>query len=402
MILQNSKPVPVLMYHSVGIPEKRWHWNYLTCPWELFEDQLKTLRKKGFESISLSQLYDYIFHSAPIPSRSIVFTFDDGYLDNWVFAYPLLKKYGFHGTVYVNPEFVDQNGGMRKRLDQTNDISSLKTTGFLSWDEMREMERDGIMFIESHAMTHTWYPKSDRIIDYRHPGDGYIWMTWNNNSHLKYRLQTDDETLIKYGEPVYEHEKSLSGKRFYPDTGLGDHLCNYIIRNGGKSFFNDDSWKSRLDEEVRNYKTHNILKERYETEEEYNSRIIDELTEAKAVIERNLNKKVLFHCWPGGSATKKGMEISDSIGFKLSNTANDIREIRYQIKNNSEIKINRINRFVPVAYWDNKSCTRYSNGRLLMLQINSFTGKSISSLISKIILHVIKYLLRLKYRNVSV
>ena len=39
--------------------------------------------------------------------KDIVLTFDDGYLDNWVFAYPLLEKYNLRGTIFVNPEFVD-------------------------------------------------------------------------------------------------------------------------------------------------------------------------------------------------------------------------------------------------------------------------------------------------------
>ncbi|HBE42071.1 MAG TPA: hypothetical protein DDW27_12855 [Bacteroidales bacterium] len=392
-----SKPVPVLMYHSVGIPEKKWNWNYLTCPFELFEDQLRTLRKNGYESISLMQLHDYIFHSKPLPAKPVVFTFDDGYLDNWIFAYPLMKKYGFRGTIYVNPEFVDREGGVRKRFDENVQISSLPTTGFLSWDEMREMEKDGVMSVESHAMTHTWYPKSDKIIDYRHPGDKYIWMTWNNNPEIKYKLQTDDEALINYGEPVYEHEKSLSSKRFFPDNGLKEHLCNYVKENGGKGFFNNDNWKGILDQEAAKYKSVNRLNEYYETDEEYHSRIRWELTSSKSILEEKLNKKVLFHCWPGGSATKTGMEISDILGFKLSNVANDILDIRYKIENNDRYRINRINRFTPKIYWDGRSFIRYSDGPTLLMQIRSFTDKGTRGFISKGTLYLYKHYL--KYFN---
>ena len=56
-----NQPVPVLMYHSVGIPNNRWNWNYLTCPFELFENQLRTLKKNGYKSIGLPDLYNYIF-----------------------------------------------------------------------------------------------------------------------------------------------------------------------------------------------------------------------------------------------------------------------------------------------------------------------------------------------------
>ena len=157
-------------------------------------------------------MYEYIFQSKAIPKKSIVLTFDDGYLDNWVFAYPIMKKYDFQGTIYVNPEFVDLNGGLRKRYDETDNIKSLQTTGFLSWDEMREMEKAGVIYLQSHSLIHTWYPNSDKIINFMHPGDPYIWMTWNNHVNLKYKLQIDNESLVESGEPAYENQMSLSGK----------------------------------------------------------------------------------------------------------------------------------------------------------------------------------------------
>ena len=398
---KKSIPVPVLMYHSIGIPDKKWNWNYLTCPVELFEDQLKALRKKGYESISLAHLFDYIFYSKPVPKKSIVFTFDDGYLDNWVFAYPLMKKYGFTGTIYVNPEFVDLKGGKRKRSDETSDIASLETRGFLSWDEMREMENEEVMYIESHALTHTWYPKSDTIVDFRHPGDSYIWMTWNNHVNVKYKLYLDNEELVQYGEPVYEYEKSLSGRRFFPDEGLKQHLCDIVKYNGGKSFFNKPNWRDHLIDEVANYKSNHQLNERYETDDEYHDRIFFELKTTKSIIESKLGKELVFHCWPGGSATKIGMDIANKLGFKLSNAANDIKEIRYKIKNNNQYRINRINRFSTVALNINtknsKSFVKYSNGRFLLLKINTFTCRGFSRAFLALFVRINKAFLKLKY-----
>ena len=101
------------------------------------------MRKKNFNTVSLQQLYDYMNEGIDIPKNSVVLTFDDGYLDNWVFAFPLLKKYGYTGTIYVNPEFVDPRNRCRKTLQDVWNgeivIEKLKTTGFLSWHEMKEM-----------------------------------------------------------------------------------------------------------------------------------------------------------------------------------------------------------------------------------------------------------------------
>src|SRR4030042_2945185 len=139
-----SKVVPVLMYHSVGVQNPKWIWNFLTIPLKIFEDHLRTLKTKGFNTIDLTQLYDYVGKGKSIPSNSIVLTFDDGYLDNWVYAYPLLKKYGFKGTIFVNPQFVDPTEEYRPSIEDVwagkAREEDLISHGFLSWREMREME----------------------------------------------------------------------------------------------------------------------------------------------------------------------------------------------------------------------------------------------------------------------
>ena len=48
-----------------------------------------------------------------LKTRSVVLTFDDGYLDNWIYVAPLLEQYGMKGVVYVTPEFVEPTGACR-------------------------------------------------------------------------------------------------------------------------------------------------------------------------------------------------------------------------------------------------------------------------------------------------
>jgi len=133
--MRNETPVPVLMYHTVGVPDPRWHDQYLTCPHEVFEDQMRWLRRHGFVTVTLGDLYRYVFEERDLPRRSVVLTFDDGYADNWIFACPIMRKYGFTGTVFVNPEFADPRDIVRKRIDQIDDPSTLtpgEIRGFLS------------------------------------------------------------------------------------------------------------------------------------------------------------------------------------------------------------------------------------------------------------------------------
>lgn len=313
--MQGFQKVPVLMYHSVGVLNLEWIWNFLTIPYKIFEDHLRAFQKKGVNAIDLSQLYDYVSSGKPIPPNSIVLTFDDGYLDNWVYAYPLLKKYGFKGTIFINPEFVDPTEDYRPNLEEfwngkakENDLSP---HGFLSWREIREMEKNGVMDIQSHGVTHTWYFTGPEIIDFRHPGDPYIWMNWNSDRNRKHKyLIENQENLVQFGTPVYEFGKSLEVKRYFPDEELKVILVKYVKENGDVSFFKNREWRSILKRIVEDYRKNNKIIDSFESDEDYERRLLLELCESKNTIERMLNKKVNFLCWPGGGKNEFSIGIS--------------------------------------------------------------------------------------------
>jgi len=381
--------VPVIMYHSIGYPNKEWSGSNLTCPFKLFESQLIWMKKRNFHTISLRQLYDYMDEGIHIPNNSVVLTFDDGYLDNWVFTYPLLKKYGYCGTIYVSPEFVDPRNLQRKTLqdvwDNTIGMNNLQTNGFLSWPEMKEMIKDGIMDIQSHTMTHTLYFKNNAILDFRHPGDRYIWMTWNNYPDKKPFLQIDNDELIPYGEPVYEYGKALEVKRYFPDPNLSKYLISYISEMGGKNFFSNPDWKKKLIEVANSYRKSNALEEKYETEEEYEKRIIYELKESKEIIQKRLNIDVNFLCWPIGGATPKTVEISSKVGYISSTDANDMKkDIRRHIKNTYGENPSRIYRIKAGFYPKGNKSYRYKNGFLFVLSLYDFQERKIIHNTSKI------------------
>jgi peptidoglycan/xylan/chitin deacetylase (PgdA/CDA1 family) len=313
--MEDLSTVPVLMYHSVGIPNPNWIWKFLTIPYEIFEDHLRMLKRKGFNTIDFAQLYDYVSSGKTIPPNPIVLTFDDGYLDNWVYAYPLLKKYGFKGTIFVNPEFVDPTEEYRPNLKDVWDgkvkEDNLAPHGFLSWREMREMEKSGVMDIQSHGMTHTWYFTGPEIVDFRHPGDPYVWMNWNKDTSKKYRYLTENqEGLFELGAPVYKHEKSLAVRRYYPDKSLDDFLTQYVKLNGGKDFFKNISWREKLFQIVKDYKGKNALNDGFESELDQRDRYEWELKESKDILEKELRKKIGFLCWPGGGKNEFSIEIS--------------------------------------------------------------------------------------------
>ncbi len=123
--------IPVLMYHSIAYEKG----NELRVPVEKFEAQMKYLKENNFKTLTLDQLYEYLNGNEPIPCKSVVLTFDDGYEDNYVNAFPVLKKYGFKASVFVITTTVDKN---EKCLNSS---------------QLKEMQNNGID-IESHTADH--------------------------------------------------------------------------------------------------------------------------------------------------------------------------------------------------------------------------------------------------------
>lgn len=311
----NYPAVPVLMYHSVGEVKPDWIWNFLTVPLEVFVSQMEFLHMKGMQTLNLNELYDYVANGKRIANNSLVLTFDDGYLDNWVFAFPILKKYGFKATIFVNPEFVDPNPIARPNLENVLNgdvkISALERFGFLSWEEMRRMQSTGLIDIQSHAMSHTWYPAEDKIIDFRHPMDDYVWMDWNAHPQRKYQyLSHGWNPISKYGMPVYLHRKSLEGRRLYPPKELTDVLVDYVQHGGGTRFFENGNWRDQLLKKLEEIEKQYSFRAIIESEREFKDRLNYEIFGSKQVIEKKLSKEVNFLCWPGGGNCREAVELA--------------------------------------------------------------------------------------------
>jgi len=83
-----DKGLPVLMYHSIGYEKG----NTVRLPKEKFKEQMHYLKNNDYITLSLNEAYDFFVSNKPIPEKALVLTFDDGYLDNYTEALPILKN----------------------------------------------------------------------------------------------------------------------------------------------------------------------------------------------------------------------------------------------------------------------------------------------------------------------
>lgn len=101
----SDQPVPILMYHYVrdNVDQDNDQLGYnLSVPPAEFEAQLKTLKKNGWHTVSLQDVAD-----GKYDDKSVVLTFDDGYKDFILEAYPLLERYNFTATIFVIANNID-------------------------------------------------------------------------------------------------------------------------------------------------------------------------------------------------------------------------------------------------------------------------------------------------------
>ncbi|MCO5185697.1 MAG: polysaccharide deacetylase family protein [Anaerolineae bacterium] len=315
-----SLAIPVIYYHSIGDHKQIRPKSFLTLPQHIFERQIHILQAYDLETVFLQDVYDYVAGNRTPTRPEIALTFDDGFLDNWVIVWPLACKYGFKFTIYVNPEFVDPRDIIRPTLEDVWNGSvqhdELEWWGYLSWSEMRAMEASGLVDIQSHAMTHTWYPTSDKIVDFHHPGDSYQWLIWNAYPDTKpFWHQSFDETAVPYGTPVYAFGKSIPSRRYLPDDKLTHTLVEIVETAGGRAFFDEPQWRSTLVATAADFRNEYGDTGRYETDKEREHRLYDEVVGSKHAIENALNKEVRFICWPGGGEDPLARRIALENGY---------------------------------------------------------------------------------------
>ncbi len=296
--------VPVIYYHSIGPVNYNWAGNFLTLSESIFEEHLKWI-SKCFSVISLSD-YWQIRHGLMNPVKNpLIITFDDGYLDNWIWAFPLLKKYGLKATIFINPEFVDNKAGIRRTLEDYEEgrvsLNDIAQWGFLSWDEMRIMEKSGLIDIQSHALTHTKYFVSDRLTGFHHPGADILFPAGNLHPERKpyYIGDPGFERLLPFGFPLFEEKPSLIAKKIEINPAFVSE-CIETFKDYDFTHYNFASAYEMVKPIISFYKGRGELISGRESEEEYLKRVRDELRLSKKVIEEKLDKKVEFLCWPHG------------------------------------------------------------------------------------------------------
>jgi peptidoglycan/xylan/chitin deacetylase (PgdA/CDA1 family) len=167
----SARALPVLMYHHVTPND-----GLVTVSPVTFRQQMGWLARHGYRGITCRDL-ERFFDGEALPDKSVLITFDDGYLDNYVYAHPVLQEFGLHGVIFLVTGWIGSEsqprrygspgggGGDLPECPNHRDAKALIAAGqadraMLRWSEVEAMQTAGTFEFHSHTHTHTRWDKT--------------------------------------------------------------------------------------------------------------------------------------------------------------------------------------------------------------------------------------------------
>ena len=202
-----SATVVILMYHSL-LKDPARHGKYVVSP-DLFESDLKYLKEHGYSFVGIQELIDFVYSGAPLPKKSVVITFDDGYYNNYLYAYPLLEKYDAKMVISVIGKYTDLYDGEKPNAYYSH------VTG----DMINEMLASGRVEIGNH--TYSMHTNGERRGSKKIKGE--------TDEHYS-KILTED--IGKLQAEMFEHTGTYPSVYTYPFGAISNASFGIIADMG--------------------------------------------------------------------------------------------------------------------------------------------------------------------------
>lgn len=154
--MSSPAAVPVLMYHHVSPTP-----GLVTVSPGHFRQHMAGLAEAGYRSIGCDDLEAYLA-GRPLPEKSVLITFDDGYLDNYIHAWPVLREFGLKAVIFLVTGWAADGPPRPLATAAAHSHSECKARiaagraddVILRWSEARAMVESGAAEFHSHTHTH--------------------------------------------------------------------------------------------------------------------------------------------------------------------------------------------------------------------------------------------------------
>ncbi len=206
---EDSINLPVLMYHLILKNPK--NKNKFVISQKTFEEDLEYIKNNGYTTILVQDLIDYTEGKTKLPQKPILLTFDDGAYNNYLYAFPLAKKYG---AKFVFSPIAFESEKYSNIKDENPNYS------YANWDQIREMSDSGLVEIQNHTYN-MHCSKNPRV--------GCTKKFGESEEIYKKNLSED---ILKSQELIEKHTGKKPTAFFYP-FGACSKCSEKIIQNLG-------------------------------------------------------------------------------------------------------------------------------------------------------------------------
>lgn len=129
--------ISILTYHFIGNnpdPTDLARDN-LSVSADIFDAQMGYLKSSGYNSITFDTLYASLKSGSSLPLKPLILTFDDGYIDFYLNAFPILQKYNFKAVSFIPTGLIG-------------------TSYYMSWNQIKELDSSNLISFQAHSINH--------------------------------------------------------------------------------------------------------------------------------------------------------------------------------------------------------------------------------------------------------
>ncbi|MDL2207110.1 polysaccharide deacetylase family protein [Desulfovibrio sp. OttesenSCG-928-M16] len=310
-----TQSLPVVMYHYVN----RLAGSITISP-ERFDEHCRVLAQQGLRGVGLEEAEAFLIHGEPLPEGSVLLSFDDGFLDNYVHALPALKRHGHKAVIFAVSSRLEKGDTPRLPLEQVLegraacrlevDVPVATLAGinqrrdvFLNHAEARLIHEEGTLAVASHSRGHYGVFIGPDYKDVFRPRPCY---------RTFYRTEIEPV----FGLPDFTVKAGLAHRAFVPNPDLVDAVKKLVPQDyeAAVNFFANQHSRAELDLLLHGFAGR---MGDYETETERSERIHREIVGGKQELEAILGQKVKSLCWPWGRYDAAARDCALEAGFEL-------------------------------------------------------------------------------------
>jgi len=294
ILLFRGQGTPVLLYHQVN--------DLSNVDLPLLEKHFELIKKQKLYTLTAAEVKQYTDEKKKLPKNSILITFDDGYYDNYLNVFPLLKKFNFKATFFINSAFIKESTDRTKTVIKDSGLANQEIIAryyrgedctseqYMTWEEMREMQQSGLCDFQLHSHTHKLAFATLEL-------KGSI----ENKNYGGEQLHVYDGKP-KVGYPMFKTRGETTICKLIPRQ---EFLEAIRIQHEEKRGLKRPALKKELANFIKNYANAVVV----ESADDARERILKEIHKNEEELKMHLGKQPVAYAWPYGHKSIFGQNI---------------------------------------------------------------------------------------------